>query len=586
MRNLSALKSALKRNTAALLALACLAGIAVRPARAEENSCPEIADGLRAHTWTEAGETVLPHFSDSPKLAFGNPGEARACTVCGKVQTFKTSGDWVYALRDDGTAEIVRCNQPEEVEHAAVPETVDGIAVTAIGDRAFAECYYLTEVVLPQGITAIGSFAFYGCTGLERLTVPASVVSVGRNPFLGAAVELSLAGGSQTLEYTNGCLIDRQQKRLIAYTRGPAQEQEEDALLSVTVPAGTLEIGDYAFSRTDVEQVTLPDGIRKIGANAFERCARLSALELPEGTQEIGEFAFLKCRELKQVNLPDSVASIGRGLFAGSPVEVSVSPSHAYLEVEDNVIFERKTRTLLSFPYLSSDIYTIPADVREIGEYAFAYCRNLTEIEIPNTVLEINDYAFYRCEKLAYVELPDSITQIKSGTFFGCRRLETVVIPDSVTEICEKAFDSCQAMDSVAIPASVRTLDEGAFQGCLGLREVVVPGSVASLPVAVFDACIRLERVELESGITKVDDFAFYDCEALREVLLPDTLTEIGRYAFYRCMELEQLTLPGDVELAGEEIFGKIPSLTVTGKEDSSAAAYCASYGIAFQAEK
>ncbi len=42
-----------------------------------------------------------------------------------------------------------------------IPETINGLPVTSIGDYAFFECYGLTSITIPEGVTSIGDSAFY-----------------------------------------------------------------------------------------------------------------------------------------------------------------------------------------------------------------------------------------------------------------------------------------------------------------------------------------------------------------------------------------------------------------------------------------
>ena len=63
-----------------------------------------------------------------------------------------------------------------------IPETVvhDGVeyAVTAIGYKAFAYCYNLTRIKIPNSVDSISSHAFRGCEQLQSVVIPNSVVTL------------------------------------------------------------------------------------------------------------------------------------------------------------------------------------------------------------------------------------------------------------------------------------------------------------------------------------------------------------------------------------------------------------------------
>ena len=80
-----------------------------------------------------------------------------------------TSGDYQYALLDDGTVEIAGYKGSADL--LAIPAELDGKAVTSIGDCAFYLCSSLTSVSIPDSVTSIGDSAFYYCFILT-LTVP------------------------------------------------------------------------------------------------------------------------------------------------------------------------------------------------------------------------------------------------------------------------------------------------------------------------------------------------------------------------------------------------------------------------------
>ena len=63
--------------------------------------------------------------------------------------------------------------------------------------------------------------------------------------------------------------------------------------------------------------VVVPEGVRRIGARAFECFAPLAALSLPSTLEEIGPRAFASCPLLREVRVPSGVREIPAAAFAG-----------------------------------------------------------------------------------------------------------------------------------------------------------------------------------------------------------------------------------------------------------------------------
>lgn len=73
---------------------------------------------------------------------------------------FWSSSPFKYELLSDGTYSIVGCSSNISGD-VVIPETYNGVAVTAIDDEAFANRTAIISITIPESITYIGSYAMY-----------------------------------------------------------------------------------------------------------------------------------------------------------------------------------------------------------------------------------------------------------------------------------------------------------------------------------------------------------------------------------------------------------------------------------------
>lgn len=64
-----------------------------------------------------------------------------------------------------------------------IPETINGLPVTSIGNSTFKDCSNLKSVKIPNSVTSIGEGAFNGCESLAGITIPNGVSSIGYGAF-------------------------------------------------------------------------------------------------------------------------------------------------------------------------------------------------------------------------------------------------------------------------------------------------------------------------------------------------------------------------------------------------------------------
>ena len=104
--------------------------------------------------------------------------------------------------------------------------------VTTIGEWAFAHCYNLTSITIPDSVTTIGECAFQGCSSLTSVTIGDSVTTIGERAFWDCS-----------------------------------------SLTSVTIGDSVTTIGWCAFMDcSSLTSITIPDSVTTIDEGAFYNC--------------------------------------------------------------------------------------------------------------------------------------------------------------------------------------------------------------------------------------------------------------------------------------------------------------------------
>jgi len=179
-------------------------------------------------------------------------------------------------------------------------------SVTSIGSHAFENCTSLTSIPIPNSVTSIGGYAFEDCTSLASITIPNSVTNIESSAFNGCTSLLTINVTAPTNNrYTvqDGVLYDRLERILHTYPAGKTGD--------FTIPNGVKKIGDDAFYNcTRLTGITIPNSVTSIGRYAFYRCTSLTSVSIPNSVTSIGRYAFEDCTSLASVTIPNSVTSV------------------------------------------------------------------------------------------------------------------------------------------------------------------------------------------------------------------------------------------------------------------------------------
>ena len=395
---------------------------------------------------------------------------------------------------------------------------------------------------------------------------------------------------------------------------------------NVVIPDGVTEIGIDVFKNNmDIESVTFPDSLKKIGDSAFSGCTNLNCeLKFPEfeneegkieGLEKIGPSAFDGCSKLTgDLYIPDSVTEIGYAAFRGckgldgtltlsknlrdigASVFYGCSGLTGGLYIPDGVVGVGSS-AFYGCSGLTGDLY-IPNMVGFVGEKTFYGCSGFTgELHISTMLDSIYNDAFHGCGFTGELIIPDNVDQVECSAFSGCKRITSVVIGKNLRVINPSVFENCTGIKSIVYGENVTNIDVNACLGCSGVSEItywsVTPPEFVSqngdpvsnyfgskgmsnltrinVPARSYEAYSEAYK-DLIQSTTQIepienDDFIIKNgvltsyIGDLEEVIIPENVTEIGDSAFKDNSKVKKVTIPEGVTKIGDSAFYNCKSL-------------------------
>jgi hypothetical protein len=344
----------------------------------------------------------------------------------------------------------------------SIPDTINGLPVTAIGNNAFANltsinsiaigtnitsvgsdtfifCSGMTNVIIGSGVTTIGNYAFDGCSALSNANIPDSVGSMGVEIFLGCTNLTNVTIGSGVAYLGENLNQFADCSRLTAIT------------VSTNNPA-FCSVNGVVFNKSQTTLVAVPPGIcgsytipttvTIIGYYAFTTCSGLTSVTIPASVTNIWPLAFSFCSSLTNATIPASVTLIEPGLFLECPrLTMEVDPNNSFYTTVDGVLFYKNPKILVAYPCSRTGSYTVPDGVASIGSYSF-YGSALGSVTMPNSVAFVGQYAFAYCPILTNITISAGVTYLLPNSVTYCYDLTAIHFLGNAPTVSAATFNN------------------------------------------------------------------------------------------------------------------------------------------------
>ncbi|MCM1054503.1 MAG: leucine-rich repeat domain-containing protein [Bacteroides sp.] len=467
--------------------------------------------------------------------------------------------------------------------------------VTEIGESAFKNCNKIYGIQLPESVTTIGKDAFMGCSQLNQIAYPsgasASVADSGAtipgetfkleyrayasDPDNKVEITKILPGIGNTFvtvpEYICGkevVFVEESSRELVnkntcphkfidpntniclicGNIQGDASEDLDGAVEwkfenGVLTIWGSGRMQDFTNTKNppweahlpNIYEIVIADGVRSIGAYAFDGAQNLTSVSIPNSVTEIGGHAFAHCIGLKEITIPHTVAKLGSDVFEGYSDILKVTMPHSLYSAYKDILFTtggtnavvlfydgtqivgasiegtyNGPRVLMPSGFELSDTHehcfklsdrtcilcgTIGGfcgtpEQRPYAEWAFDTLNGELKISGEGAVTSTPWIDLYK-NQIRRVEIGDEITSLCDNAFKDCANLSYVTIGNysKMESIGASAFSGCTKLTDILLPPNLRTLGSKAFENTGLSGMIVLPNNVASVAADSFAGC-------------------------------------------------------------------------------------------------
>ena len=432
----------------------------------------------------------------------------------------------IYATFDEQDVSLV------DGDGIVIHEYMIPNGVITIGNKSFAKCTGLTDIIIPNSVTTIGDSAFVGCSNLKSVRMGSGIKNVGYLAFGGCKkieeVHVDDLAAWCNIDFTTEAYSSDYGVFLTSHASNPIAARVYGSGIYTGGGGATLYLQGKAVSN-----LKIPDGVTMIKPNVFAY-SNIQTVTIPSSITTIYENAFYKCTNLNGIYIND--------ISAWCNIDFITNFTYP-------AVWSRSSQEANPLIY-AHNLY--------LNE------KKVTNLSVPSGVKQIKPYAFYNCS-LESVVLPNGLTTIGESAFSSCQDLKTVVIPNTVTSIGKEAFSNCMSLYSVTSLINMPfNLDESVFQytGTQYDKNIVYMAATLYVPrgrtamysnVEGWKKFMNITETDTKFKLTYMLDGAVYKTYEIQatEVITPEPDPYKEHYIFSGWSEIPYLMPAQDVTITG-----------------------------------
>ena len=370
---------------------------------------------------------------------------------------------------------------------------------------AFSACWGLESITIAEGLEKLGNYAFSGCSNLTTISLPFSMKQIGAGAFdqcskltdvyyNGTETQwkaISFGYGAFTSDitlhykyiaegicgangdnltwilYNDGSLVISGTGNMASFKNGKPWQAYEGRVRRIIVEPGVTSIGDYLYGFGETTNVILPEGIERIGTEAFYNCSGLVSIHFPSTLNSISGYAFDGCRALAHIYYNGTTAQWNSISIAGMNEPLTKAAFHpSYYTVSYNAnggfgVMDQQTAKSGTTIKLNPNLFT-----RENHIFLIWNTKpdgSGTAYFDKETIDAINeDITLYAQWGKPDFILPIELKEISEDAFSG-GSFTFVKLSEKTEIIGPRAFANCQKLAFIYIPSATITIDPTAF---------------------------------------------------------------------------------------------------------------------------